>query len=182
MTIVETPAPPLRMVARNMFMAVASFVIVTIALVYVLAPGGSSEVLTVRENNTAQAADEWRLPVTAPFHQGRDTCSTRGKEVVYGTVSAKHGIQVKHVTLQFQSVQAHGRTLDCGQVAVGGTGPYRTSVHLATGTYRVIMQMNADGRRLQQTSTVHVVAGRAYDVSANVRNSRIFSFLPVTSY
>jgi len=168
---------------RNLIIGAASFVVLVVAASYVLMPGGEALAATVQPGSDPYATESGHgfrpdyhdCPVS---HHGSHSHDT---EVIYGTISGAKGVRVSGIAVQIDGVSRHP-SHDSAEITVGKSGSYRAVIHLPTGQYHVKVVLVANGRRVQDTTSVRLVDGRAYDVSAVVRANRIFSILPVSSY
>lgn len=161
---------------RDLAIAVASFLVLLVAVSYVLSPSGSAMAMTVDEgHDPGYGAHYHDCPVSQHGPQSRST------EVVYGNIAARNGVRVSHVSLRFDGV-SRDISRDQAEVTVGSSGTYRAVVHLPSGQYRVTLQLIEDGHRVTATRTVRLLDQRAYNVSASVGRGGIFTFLPVWSY
>jgi hypothetical protein len=176
---------------RDVLIGLTSLIIALVAISTVVVPAHASVTLTVRQSNAIEPVGyERKLPVR-PFHplppppkKNHDPrCASGGPETIYGSVSSKGGVRLSNVTIEIEALDQHGsHPLSCGEISVGATGTYRSVVHLAAGPYRLTVRLTADHKKMSEDRSVHLQPGRAYQVSSVVRSSRIFSFLPVSSY
>jgi len=178
----------LRRVGRDVLVGLTSLVIAIVAVMTVVVPAHAAATMSVQQGNSIQPAGyEWRLPMrqfrpAAPRNHEAN-CQPGGPEVIYGSVTAKSGIRLSNITVEIDAVDQHGgHARPCGDISVGANGIYRSTVHLAAGQYRLTVHFSASGKKISESRTAHLQPGRVYQVSSIVRSSRIFSFLPVSSY
>jgi len=102
-------------------------------------------------------------------------------EVIYGDLTATHGVSIAGATLTLSSA-GHGRRTPGARLVIGSVGTYRTIVHLSPGRYVLKVSVSTNRRPIRASEAIDIADGRAYEISVAVSTNGLFAFLPVSSY
>jgi hypothetical protein len=161
--------------ARRAVMCACSVLVLALAAFYVLGPAGEAVAVS-----TAPGLD----PSPIAGHGGSSAVSGEqgpgypgATEVIYGSITVRRGIHVFDANVALAGTgRQSGKS---ARIAVGSPANYRAVLHLPAGSYMVTVSVTADGKRISDIYPLRLSDGGVYDVSAVVKATGIFSFLPI---
>jgi hypothetical protein len=151
--------------------------VLVLAAAYVLAPGGEAVAVRAAPGlDPGPSAGRGGPPIIFGV-PARSYPVPAQTEVIYGSITVRRGIHISSANVALAG--AGRQSGKSARIAVRSPASYRAVLHLPAGSYMVTVSVTADGRAISDIYPLRLSDGGVYNVSAVVKATGIFSFLPI---